>query len=136
MDMQQVFQDLGVDAITGSELMGLLQISTDDFHSPQRFSKFKEVIDYFKQFSPDSQRFLVNKATQGKLVDRLDHIYEYTRLLESRSQLEQTLGAMEKERDVIDQSGDIVLQTNLAERQMELRQKLGRVSEEIGIYEK
>lgn len=134
MNAERAFQDLGIDAVTGVELMDQLQISVDELQSPRRFSMLKEVINYFKNYSPDAQRFLISKATNGKMVDKLDHVFAYTKLLESKARYETELTQAEKEREAV--TGDEILSQNAALKELELRKKVEFVKEEISIFEK
>ena len=136
MNTERVFEDLGIDAITGVEIMDQLSIVPDELQSPRRFAQLKEVINYLKQFPQDTQRFLINKATRGKLVDKLQHLHEYTHLLTRKSFYEQELEKLSKERSAVEQAGDPILLKDIATRDMANREQLNFIQEEIGIYEK
>ncbi len=136
MNPERAFEDLGIDAVTGVSVMEMLGVSTDELSIPQRFSRLKEVINYFKQFPEDTQRFLIRKATAGKLVDKLDHLYEYTHLLQRKSHYEETLKGLDKERSAIETTGDEVLLRDVAQRSLDNSQQLDFIKQEIGIYEK
>lgn len=134
--MDQKLNDLGIDAITGISLMDQLDMNPDDLAIPQRFSRLKEVIGFFKQFPEDTQRFLITKATRGKAVDKLNHIFEYTKLLTKRSEYEDILQGIDKEKSALGFMIDPIKAQAIAERSVETRTSLEMVSDEIKVYEK
>lgn len=136
MSLESSFDQLGVDILTATRLMEILDMSPEEFQSPSRFSKLQSVISYLKQFPEDTQRFLITRATRGKNVDRLNHIYEYTSLLREKEEREQHIASIDKERSAIELSADPILQTEVAHRALDARQALNHVKEEIAIYER
>lgn len=94
MDIERKFEDLGVDAITGVNLMRLLNLGPDDFIDPTRFERFHDVIKYFKDM-PDVN-YIVTKLAVGKPVDRLDHVWGYVELARQKAALkDETKGIMD-----------------------------------------
>jgi len=132
---EALFNDLGINAILGSQLIEWLNLSIDEINIPSRFSKLQNVIDYLKQFPDDTQRFIVNKATRGKMVDKLDHLNEYTHLLQKRESVNSELEKIKSERSAIG--------TDISDKNIELDLKesmyndsMRRLNDEISIYEK
>lgn len=136
MNPEAAFGDLGIDAVTGTLFLDLLDMSPDEFASPERFSKLRSVIDYLKQFPEDTQRFLVTKATRGKYVDRLDHMFEYTSLLKAKEEKEKALAGLERESSATEHVDDPFLKVDLAKRSIDTREALKEIKEEIAIYER
>jgi hypothetical protein len=105
MDIETAFNDLGVDAIVGSRLMGMLGLYTSDFIDPARFMRFKEIIDFFKPI-PEME-YMVNRITIGKNVDKLDHVWGYTQLSKRRDDLrkheEETKAKLDTVKDLSDE---------------------------------
>lgn len=130
-----MFGDLGVDAITGVELMDFLDLTADELQDPRRFSQLQQVISFFKQFPTDTQRFLIKKVTTGKMVDKLKHVLEYTRLLSKKSALENELDAVEKERSAIEASGDPIALQQISFKANDIERMLTGTNDEIRIYE-
>lgn len=133
---ERTFQDLGLDAITGVELMDSLGVSLMDVSIPQRFHRLHAVIDFLKQFPEDTRRFLISKAVRGKSVDKLDHMFEYVNLLQSKKMYEDILGNIEKEHSVMEFSADSMKLSEIVARSTDARSKLNQINEEITIYEK
>lgn len=136
MDIERQFEDLGVDAITGIELMRQLNINPTDFIDTARFMRFKDVIDYFKDI-PD-RSYLFNKITIGKNVDKLDHVWGYTQLAQQKNSLKSNIESDTKRLQTIEDLGDEMqhdtakfIQGNLIEKKAEL----SRVNEQIDKYE-
>lgn len=136
MNIETALGDLGVDAVTGVLLLDLLDMTPMELEAPQRFQRLKVVIDYLKQFPEDTQRFLVAKATRGKMVDRLNHMYEYVHLLSKKDSLEKSIADIDKERSAVELSNDPLLQTEVARRSLEVRTALDHIKEEISLYER
>lgn len=99
MDIERQFEDLGVDAITGVKLMQLTGISPDDFIDPIRFLRFKDVINFFKDI-PDKE-YLINRVLLGKVVDKLDHLWGYTQLLQQRATTENHIKELSENLDKV-----------------------------------
>lgn len=142
MNIETIFQDLGIDAIRGVQLIDQLDINTAELASPQRFTRLKEIIEYFKQFPEDTQRFLINKAVRGKQVDKLNHVYEYTTILKEKGKFESMLSKIEAEKSALDGTDSMQDQENfnriisLSEQAMDIRRNVSRLSDELSIYEK
>lgn len=136
MNPEAAFGDLGIDAITGTLFLEQLDMSPDEFASPERFSKLQSVINYLKQFPDDTQRFLIAKATRSKYVDRLEHMFEYTELLKRKESVEKNLVSIDKENSAIEFSEDPFLKAGVARRSYDANDELARIKDEIAIYEK
>ncbi len=136
MNTESAFADLGVDAVTGSLIMDTLGLTPDDLRFPERFHKLHYVVDYLKRFPEDVQRYIVNKATRGKLVDKLDHMLEYTRLLQRKEAIEGSIKQSEVERSMISIESDPILVTDIAHRLETARHDLSYCMEEIHLFEK
>lgn len=136
MDIERKFEDLGVDAITGTRLMGLLRLTPDDFLDPSRFMRFKDVIDHFKNV-PDID-YIVNKVTAGKSVDRLDHLWGYAQLSQQRSSLKKEVEDVRSKLDIYQDVGD-EFQKNMAnglnQRILDIKSEAKKVDEQIQQYE-
>lgn len=115
--------------------MDLLGLNSSDFHDPVRFSRFKTVVDYLKKFPDDTQRFLITKSTRGKMVDKLDQVFEYTNLLKQKFAQEEAMDRLQEEISAMEAIGDpqavvVSLQKEEMGRQIEA------TLSEIGIYER
>jgi len=133
MDIERQFEDLGVDAITGIQLMRSLGLYPDDFIDEARFLRFKDVIDYFKEI-PDRD-YLFNKILIGKNVDKLDQVWGYTQLAKQKDKLKSTLDVENKKLEVISSLGD-ELETEKQRGVINNHQgELLKVNEQIDKYE-
>lgn len=133
MNAEQAFNDLGIDAITGVELMDRLQLSVEELIIPQRFHRLRDVINYFKHLPEDTRSFLLNKTLTGKNVDKLDHVWGYTQLLSTKRDTETSLQGIERELSAVE--SDETLKVEVAQRHKTVRERLERLKEEISIYE-
>lgn len=77
-NMEENFNDWGIDALTGTEIMRLTGITPTDFVDPVRYQRFRDVIQHLKGI-PDKE-FYITKITLGKNVDKLDHLWSYVEL--------------------------------------------------------
>lgn len=136
INIESAFNDLGIDALTGVELMDWLNISQIDLNDPSRFARLHQVIDYFKQFPKDTQRFLIVRATNGKNVDKLNHVWEYSQLLGRRKSMEDMLTSIEKERSVLGLTPDPLILASVDKRSLETRENIAKINVEAAIYEK
>lgn len=136
MDIESAFQDLGANALDATRIMDSLGLSTSDLHIPQRFSRLQAVIQYLKQFSEDTQRFIVNKSTRGKAVDKLNHVFEYTGLLKEKSIYDQELSKVQKELGTYSAIEDFAHLQDSKLKEAELTQKVASIQENIYLYEK
>lgn len=136
MDIERQFEDLGVDAITGIQLMRSLNISPDDFLDSSRFLRFKDVIDYFKNI-PDRE-YILNKVTIGKNVDKLDHIWGYTQLSKQKEDLRNHIDSEMKRLDIINSLGDEMQHDSvkfIESKIMDRKIELSKINEQIDKYE-
>lgn len=133
---ETAFNDLGVDAVTGTELMEWLGISPADFVEPLRFSRFHEVIDYFKDMSPDTRRYMIRRATHNKNVDKLQYVWEYTQLLKQKRSMEESMEKLKNEGSALGPDSDPVLRMDHAQKEISARDELNRLTQEVEIYER
>ena len=131
---ESTFNELGIDVITGVELMEALNLSVDEIGFPQRFHRLQEVVGYLKQFPLDTQRYLIKKACYGKNVDKLDHMFEYTNLLKNKFELENTMKEIEVEKSAV--MNDLSKGIELAMREKDVSGRLSAVKDECQIYER
>lgn len=90
------FDDLGIDAVSGSEIMNLLGITPYQLDDPIIFNRISEVVKYLKEI-PDKS-FFVNRITAGKPgVNKLDHVWSYIEVLNKREDIQNGLLQAEKE---------------------------------------
>lgn len=136
MDIERQFEDLGVDAITGIQLMNSLNINPDDFYDEARFLRFKDVIEYFKNI-PDRD-YILNKITIGKNVDKLDHVWGYTQLTKQKETVKNSISGEMTKLKTLEDLGDEMshdsikfLQSNLIDKKVELQ----RLDQQIDKYE-
>lgn len=136
MNIETAFNDLGVNAIVGTEMLDLLGLHTQDLQIPQRFARFQAVIEYFKDLPEDTRRFLVTKATRGKPVNRIDHVFEYVNLLKEKTGYLNQLKDTEEKLDKLKAVGDFESATELEVLKQMLNKKVEDIQETIEIYEK
>lgn len=136
--MEQIFSDLGVDAMTGVRLMNALGLTRMDFSDPARFSKFQRVLDFVRQYTEDTQSFLISKVTNGKVsTDRLDKFFEYSQLMERKQAFERELESVRREASVIGTQPveSPIMLANTA-RVVDVTNRIGALAREIEVYEK
>ena len=143
MSIEDDFKDLGVDAITGTELMELLSLTPDDFMSPQRFEKFKNVIKYIQNV-PDKEYFLKKITMKGLGDDKLQKVWEYCELAKKKEEIEKMKSDLDAEKNVVLRFAS---EKNTRPEDMEaykekmfelnnVSSKLRQVEEEMRLYEK
>ena len=136
MSTERAFEDLGIDVVSATEIMGWLDLSRIDLGDPQRFSRLQSVINYFKQFPVETQRFLIRKALSGKVVDKLTHIWEYSELLKNKRAVEERMETLKREGSALGSDSDPFILKAHAERELSVRDELNRLQDEISLYEK
>ena len=136
MNIESSLNQLGINAITGVRILELLDISTDELQFPQRFAKVRDIIDFLKPLSEDTQRFFINKATRGKQIDKLQHFHEYIHLLKNKSSLTKQLDKVSNEKGLVEASGDIVKLQEILGREFDLQKEVNTLDSEINLYEK
>jgi hypothetical protein len=82
--MEEKFNDMGVDAFTGSEIMNLAGVSFTDVKNPVVFEKLHDIVKYIKTIPPEQRSYFMNKVIAGKSVNKLDHLFGYVKLNEQR----------------------------------------------------
>lgn len=135
MDAERNFEDLGVDAIVGTELMLKLGVSNMDLIDPARFMRFQDVVKYLKDVP--QRDFIINKITASKMVDKLDHVWGYVQLLNQRSQLEKSIQDKNEELDKIRFVEG--LETSIAEYQTSIEESMSQLNltiDQMASYEK
>jgi hypothetical protein len=121
--MEDNFNRLGVGAVVGTRLMELLGLSKDDLADGKRWNQFKDTIEFFSRFPEDDQRFMVSKVAKGKIVDKLQHMWEYSQLFSRKLEVEKQLDPPEGE------------PKPTPAVQLELKHILGTLKSEIALYE-
>lgn len=136
MNAESVFNDFGINAIEGTQIMDSLGVNMSDLHIPQRLSRLHDVISYLKQFPEDTRRFLVSKAVRNKNVNKLDHMLEYIHILKEKESYETQLKDIEKELSVFDPEVDYMKVAELRLSENQFRQSLQTIEAEKEIYER
>lgn len=136
IDTEAAFNGLGIDAVTGVELMDWLGLTPVDLGNPSRFSRLQQVIDYLKQFPEDTQRYLVTRATKGKMVDKLNHMWEYTQILKNKEYVQKLIDATKKEKEALGENADPFMLDGVDKKVAQFTEELGRINSELDIYEK
>lgn len=100
MSIARDFEDAGVDAIKGTEIMEILRLSPEDLSIPKNFQQFREVLSFIKGFS--DYRYVLNKITKGNVEDKLHHAWMYTKVakehqdkIQQRKDLEGKIASLE-----------------------------------------
>lgn len=133
---EQAFNDLNIDAVTGVQMLEWLGVVPSELSDPQRFSRLQSIISYFKQFPPDTQRFLIMRATKNKMVDKLQHVWEYSQLLQQKKVYEDINISIDRERSALGENSDPALKSSIESRSLENREQLARINDEINLYER
>ena len=135
-NIEQNFEDLGVDAITGVNLMRLTGITPDDFLDPISFMKFQDVIKYFKNV-PNTE-YIINKITIGKPVDKLNHIWGFVQMEQQKQHLLKLNEELKKETEHINQfePENEIAKEMLAQKSLSLSMDLKQIEEQIDAYSK
>lgn len=135
MNIESAFNDLGVNAIKATEMLESLGISVHELNIPSVFIKLQSVVDYLKNFPEDTQRFLINKATRGKTIDKLSHMFEYTMILKEKEFNEKELEKTSKEISAVG-FNDVPKMNELSEKKNQINTKLTSLHEELEVFNK
>lgn len=85
MDIGQKFNDAGVSATEGVQIMNMMDIEPAEFMEPRRFEMFKDIVAYMRNV--DEKSFFINRVAHNK-PDKLKVVWEYARLSQKKEQLE------------------------------------------------
>lgn len=134
---------MGVSPIFATSLMGLLEIHPDELVDSVRFERFKDVLICLKD--DKNYSYIVNKLTRGKQIDKLNHVWSYTklehekkRLLEERDGIQRNLDLilrMSGDKQVKDPA-DVVGYSDHLKMINGVNDSLRKIDEEMGFYEK
>lgn len=80
------FSQIEGDAVDATETLQIMNIDLDDLDDSTNFSKFQEIVDFFKD-APDKRVLLTKLATKNP-EDRINHIYNYVGLRKSLAEVE------------------------------------------------
>jgi len=136
INLEEAFGDVGVNAIVGVKFMDLLGIYNGDLQIASRMARFEDVVSYLKRFPEDTQRFLVTKATRGKMVDKLNHVWEYVNLLRQKELMDRQLDDVKSQISGLEGMGDLNKLQETIQLETELTDKAEVLQEEINIYTK
>lgn len=95
--MEDKFNDMGVDAILGSEIMSKVGITTSDLVIPQNFEKVKDIMRFMKTVPPQDRSYFLSKVTTGKVLDKLNHVWGYIELTKKKMDTEKSLSKLKEE---------------------------------------
>lgn len=95
--MEEKFNDLGVDAIVGGDLMYKVGITEWDLRQPEKFEKMKEIISYLKEIPLEERSVVFNKVLLGKNVDKLDHMWGYVSIAKKYNEAKKGLDILREE---------------------------------------
>lgn len=95
--MEEKFYDIGIDAITGTEIMDTLGLHQDDLVDAKKFEKVKDVVAFLKQVPALERRPLMNRIVLGKNVDKLEHFWGFSQLYQQRVAKESELARIKDE---------------------------------------
>jgi len=84
--MDEKFNDLGVDAVIGGDLMYKVGITEEDLRYPANFEKMKDVIAFLKGMPKEERDFFADRILAGKNVDKLDYLWNYIELTKKSEQ--------------------------------------------------
>ena len=140
MDIERQLDDLGVDAITGVQLMRMLNLNGYELTDGRKFSQFKDIIDYFKH-RPTSE-YLINKLTIGKNVDKVEHIWGYVELEKQKEKYNNEISKLKNNIDEVSalQETDPEKIVSLLKRMdfdiADFTEKISKVDEQLDEYGK
>lgn len=97
--MEDKFNDLGVDALLGSQVMQTLGAHQQDLQNAVTFEKIKGIIQYLKPMSPETRQFFVSEVLVGKNVNRIDHLHNYIQVHKKYELRKMEMDELKKELD-------------------------------------
>lgn len=95
--MEEKFNDLGVDAIVGADIMYKVGVTQDDLRIPGNFEKMKDVISYLKTLPPEQRSLVTSKVLAWKDSNKLDHMWAYTNLSKQFDEKSKELARLKEE---------------------------------------
>ena len=134
--MEDKFNEAGVDAVLGRQLMQMMDLSPMDFVDNARFRRFQDVIKFFKEVPNPGH--IIRHLTIGKHVDKLDHIWGYTELQGQRERMRGTIADMMHKIEAYDAVGDKYskdMRNKLNEEMHGVKAEMKNVESQIKQYE-
>ena len=81
-----------------ARIVGMLNVTYDDFKQPERLSKVKDILKYLAEH-PDPS-FFVYKSVGSKQIDRVDFLHEYIGLNQQLTSAQQQVDSLKKQIEV------------------------------------
>jgi hypothetical protein len=102
MSISEIYNDIGADSITITDILMALGLNPDELQFGDRFMKFKDVMEYLKD--QPNYSYIIRKLTTGKQVDALQHLWEWTQLSKSRDRYEKEL---QDKKSILENMGEV-----------------------------
>lgn len=97
--MEEKFNDLGVDAIIGSDIMYSLSISEQEIKNPATFEKLRDVIGYLKDIPVQERSYFMNEVIANKSSGKLEHLFNYIQVYKEYDAHKKQLDQLKRELD-------------------------------------
>ena len=68
--MEDKFNDMGVDALMGTEVMAKVGITSSDLVIPQNLEKVKDIMQFMRTVPQGDRSYFLNKITAGKTLTK------------------------------------------------------------------
>lgn len=113
------------------QVADMLGLNDDDFASPARFEKFKEIFNYLPKV-PNKNLF-IKRVTASEMNDRLQKLWEYCELAKKRDSLDARKSAIEEEKHNLKDDKKFAVFSLSGDR---IESEIRDIDEEMRIYEK
>lgn len=134
--MEQFNEELN--SLASVELFQRLKMSKQDLKDPMKFGKFQDLVSFFD--GKNDPGFWISKVTQGKNVDSLDQMWEYSKLYTRRNETKAEMEGIGEQLEELEMKeflslDDTELKLNLLDKSQSLENGMIYLNEEIGFYE-
>lgn len=125
-------------SLAAVDLFSKLGMSKQDLGDPQKFGKFQELVKFFE--GKNDPGFWISKVTQGKNVDKLDQVWEYSQLHTRRAESNKHMEELAEQLEELEMkdgltTDELELKFTLMDESSHLENGLQYLNEEIGFYE-
>lgn len=135
MNIEQIFNQIGINPVRAVWLMETLDLNTDNLSDPKVISRLEDIVSFMKNYDEDSQNFFIKKAVFGK-QDKLKVLTEYIKLVEQKKIYEKISEEIENSKDEVFSSNDEFKIREIQNKESANNAKLSLLKEEIELYHK
>ncbi len=133
--MLDKLNDIGINPIVATKLMQKLGVAPEELAVVDIYTMFEDVARFFSKY--ENASYVISKVTSKYSDNMLQKVYEYVQLQKQRNELEQKVGKLADEMNLIKEIPEASeMYENLTKRKVQDLIELNNVKKELQLYEK